>query len=60
MTEPLNLNRARKQRTRAERKALADENAARHGLSKAERLFAAARTERARKMLDRHRMDDDT
>ncbi|MEE4120139.1 MAG: DUF4169 family protein [Paracoccaceae bacterium] len=46
MTEPVNLNRVRKARARAEAKRRADTNAAFHGLTKAQKQ--AARTEAAR------------
>ncbi len=48
----LNLNKARKARERAEAKAQADANAAKHGRTKAERLLEAARAEKARHALD--------
>ena len=55
----VNLRRARKDRQRAEDKARADENAARHGLTKAERLRQAAQTDKAARMLDQHKRDED-
>ena len=55
----VNLNRARKDRARAEKKARADANAAKHGLSKAERLLRAAQADRARRSLDGHRFEDE-
>ena len=59
MNRPVNLNRVRKQRARAESRARGAENAAKSGRTKAERLMEALRNERAAKMLDRHRIDDD-
>ena len=59
MTEPINLNRARKDRARAEARQLANENAAKHGLSKADKVLAATRTARAASLLDQHRADDE-
>lgn len=59
MSEPVNLNKARKARERAARKAQADANAARHGQSKAERLLAASREVQARARLEAHRRDGD-
>lgn len=56
---PINLNRARKARARAERRRAADANAARFGRSKAERVLEATRSEAARRMLDAHRLDED-
>ncbi|NAZ36081.1 DUF4169 family protein [Rubellimicrobium sp. CFH 75288] len=55
---PINLNRARKARDRAEAKARADANALKFGRTKAERLLEAARAERARRALDAHRFED--
>jgi len=40
--KPINLNKARKARARAAAKARADQNAALHGLTKAERYRAKA------------------
>ena len=56
---PVNLNRYRKEKARADAKARADENAAKHGRTKAERLLDAARNDKARNMLDRHRIEDE-
>jgi hypothetical protein len=58
MTDAINLNNFRKERQRADKKRQSDENARKFGRSKAERLLEAARTEKARQMLDRHRLDD--
>lgn len=46
MSQPINLNRVRKARARADKKARADANAVLHGLPKAARL--AAQKEAAR------------
>lgn len=59
MTTPINLNRARKTRARAEDKAKADANAARFGRTKAERLLEATKTAKARAMLDQHQLDEE-
>jgi len=56
---PVNLNRYRKDKARDEAKARADANSVKHGRSKAERLLDAARTEKARQMLDRHKIEDE-
>jgi len=56
---PVNLNRYRKEKARGEAKAQADANAARFGRTKAERLLDAARTDKARTMLDRHKIEDE-
>jgi hypothetical protein len=59
MTTPTNLNRYRKEKAKADAKVRADANAAKHGRTKAERLLDAARTEKARAMLDRHKIEDE-
>ncbi len=59
MNQPLSLNRVRKERARAEKRAKANENAAKHGRTKAERLLDVIRNEKAARMLERHRLDDD-
>lgn len=59
MTAPINLNRARKNRERAERRAEADANAVRHGQTKAERILAATRNAKAARALDQHRIDEE-
>lgn len=53
----VNLRAARKLRGRVKKRAQADENAARHGLSKAERKLQAAREAQARAVLDGHRRE---
>jgi len=54
MSQPVNLNRFRKQKARAEKRARGDENAALGGLSKAEKALARARADKARRDLDGH------
>jgi hypothetical protein len=56
---PVNLNRFRKEKAKADSKARADANAVKHGRTKAERLLDAARNEKARAMLDRHKIEDE-
>jgi len=56
---PISLSQARKSRRRAQKKAVADANAAKHGRSKAERLLQAARDDKARRMLDGHKAQDE-
>jgi hypothetical protein len=56
---PVNLNRYRKEKAKGEAKTRADANAAKHGRTKAERLLDAARNEKARAMLDRHKIEDE-
>ncbi|WP_146587799.1 DUF4169 family protein [Puniceibacterium confluentis] len=57
MSEPVNLNRFRKDKARAEKKARADENAVRFGRSKAEKDREAARAARAARDLDGKKRD---
>lgn len=60
MTEaPVNLNRVRKARARAEKKQQADANAIRCGRTKAERLLDAAREKKAQLRLDAHRFEEE-
>ncbi|MCU0855914.1 MAG: DUF4169 family protein [Rhodobacteraceae bacterium] len=56
---PVNLNRYRKEKAKADAKARADANAVKHGRTKADRLLDAARSEKARQMLDRHKIEDE-
>ncbi|MXU66355.1 DUF4169 family protein [Oceanomicrobium pacificus] len=60
MGQVVNLNRARKSRARAEKRRKADENAVRHGLSKAERTRQQAEAARDARRLDGHVLDSDT
>jgi hypothetical protein len=57
MAPPVNLNRARKQKSRAEKPARVAENLVTFGQSKAEKLRQKAQAEKAGKMLDGHRRD---
>lgn len=57
--KPVNLNKVRKTRARAEAKAKADENAIRFGRTKAQQLLDAARAEKARAQLDQLKFDDE-
>lgn len=58
MAAPVNLNRVRKQKARAEKKARADENAARFGRTKAEKVLEKARADKAARDLDGARRDE--
>ena len=51
-SEPVNLNRARKARARADKQARANENAARFGRSKAQKELEKARADKAVRDLD--------
>lgn len=57
MAEIINLNKARKARTRAATKAVAQGNVVKFGISKAERQLAEAEAEKARRELDAHARD---
>ncbi len=58
MNQPVNLNKFRKQKTRADKKARADENAAKFGRTKAERLLDAATEDRKKRHLDQHKFEE--
>jgi len=55
---PVNLNRVRKDKARAAKKARADENAASFGRTKSQKAGETAEAERKRRALDQHRRDD--
>ena len=59
MAKVTNLNRFRKDKARAEKRAEADANAVRHGMTRAERLRLAREAEKARRHLDGIRRDDE-
>lgn len=50
--KPVNLNRLRKDRARAEKKVRSDTNAAKYGRTKAERRLDVARAEMSNRLLD--------
>lgn len=52
MSEPVNLNRFRKQKARAEKKARADQNAVKFGRTKAEKQLDRAKAQKAQRDLD--------
>jgi hypothetical protein len=55
----INLNQARKVKSRAEAKAKADENAVRFGRTKAEKVLDATRAQHASNRLDQLKFDDE-
>ncbi|MEP2920346.1 MAG: DUF4169 family protein [Sulfitobacter sp.] len=55
MTTPLNLNKFRKERARADRKARADENSVRFGEGKAQKQARKASEAQAVRVLDGHK-----
>ena len=58
MAKVINLNRVRKARARDDQRAQADENAVRHGRSKAEKTLDQAKIDKLRDHLDQHRLDE--
>lgn len=59
MTEPINLNKARKAREKAAREASANQNRAKFGRTKAEKKLDAARAENQARLTDSHRLERD-
>ena len=57
MTGITNLNKFRKQKARAEKRAQGDANAAKFGRTKAERDLESARKEKDRRDLDGHKRE---
>ena len=57
MAEIVNLNRARKQKARADKEAAAAENRVRFGRSKGEKQKAAAKKSLTEKRIDAHKRD---
>lgn len=57
MAQPVNLNRFRKEKARAEKKARADENSVKFGRSKAEKQRDAQQTSKAERDLDGHKRE---
>ena len=57
MSTPVNLNKVRKERARAAKRAQADQNAVAFGRTKAEKALDQAKTEKAAKLLDGHKRE---
>ncbi len=57
MGKPVNLNRVRKDKARAEKKARADSNAVKFGRTKVERSLEKAREDKAVRDIDGHKLD---
>ncbi len=57
MGKPVNLNRFRKDKARADRKARADENAVKFGRTKAEKNLDQAQRDKTRTTLDGHKRE---
>ena len=58
MSEIINLRQKRKQLSRDEKRKQADQNAAKHGQSKAEKSLQQAQQVKAARTLDGHKRDD--
>ena len=58
MAEVVNLRRARKAKTRAEKDRAADANRAKHGVAKPTRDLAKARADKDRHAADARKLDD--
>ncbi|MEM9343614.1 MAG: DUF4169 family protein [Pseudomonadota bacterium] len=59
MSQPINLNRARKDRARKEKKAKADANAAKFGRTKAQKQAQDTTRDMADRHIDAHKLDTD-
>lgn len=57
MTTPINLNKARKAKAKTEKEKRAAENRAKFGRTKADKTLEAARTEKAVKSIEAHRLN---
>lgn len=57
MSTPVNLNKMRKERNRASRKARADENAVNFGQTKAQKDLLKAKAEKIARNLDAHKRE---
>ncbi len=58
MAAPVNLNRFRKQKARADKQARADQNAVAFGRTKAQKELDRARAEKATRDLDGHQSEE--
>lgn len=57
MSEPVNLNKVRKAKARADKQARSDENAVKFGRTGAQKKLERARADKARRDLDGHGTD---
>tara|TARA_R110000796_G_scaffold80598_7_gene178382 strand:+ start:2573 stop:2749 length:177 start_codon:yes stop_codon:yes gene_type:complete len=57
MSAPINLNKVKKERDRASRKARADDNAVQFGQSKAQKDVLKARAEQIARNLEAHKRE---
>jgi hypothetical protein len=58
MSEPINLNKARKARTKADAQAKAVENRVKFGRGKSEKIVSRLEAERARRALDQTKREE--
>ncbi len=58
MGKPVNLNRHRKEKARAEKKARADQNSVKFGRPKAEKKTVKQRQDMLQRKLDSHELDE--
>ena len=58
MAQPVNLNRFRKEKARAEKKARADQNAVAFGRTKAEKEIAKFEQDKLKRDLDKRELDE--
>lgn len=58
MTEPVNLNRFRKTKARADKQARASENTVKFGRSKIQKTREKATSQKAKRHLDDHKRDE--
>jgi hypothetical protein len=58
-TNVIGLGKVRKVRERNLNKALAENNAVKFGRTKGQKILEATQSEKARKMLDRHRIEEE-
>ncbi|WP_170760522.1 DUF4169 family protein [Ruegeria lacuscaerulensis] len=58
MSKPVNLNRYRKEKARAEKKARADQNAVKFGRTKAEKFEAKFERDKLKRDLDNREIED--
>ena len=59
MSEPVNLNKFRKAKAKAEKEQRSKENRAKFGRTKAEKQLDKARADKVIKLTDGHRLKDD-
>ena len=57
MTTPINLNKFRKQKARAQKRAKADENSVQFGRTKAQKALEEAQKAKSKALLDGHKVD---